>query len=63
MHEDKQTSISKADMLHINAHADVSKGLEPKQFSLHNPGQVVWDRNTGLLKHSPIAYAQNILSL
>lgn len=44
MHEDKQTSISKADMLHINAHADVSKGLEPKQFSPHNPGQVVWDK-------------------
>lgn len=44
VHEDKQTSISKADMLHINAHADVSKGLEPKQFSPHNPGQVVWDK-------------------
>lgn len=35
---DKHSLFPKADMLHINAHADVSKGLEPKQLSAQNPG-------------------------
>lgn len=50
-------------MLYIKVHVDVSTGLEPKKLSPQNPGAgrlgQSWDKNTGLLKHSPMVYTQN----
>ncbi|KAI1237635.1 hypothetical protein IHE44_0013718 [Lamprotornis superbus] len=51
----------KADMLHINAHADVSKGQEPKQLSPQNPGQnslIYNSTNIFLKEKKPVSHPQ-----
>lgn len=50
--------------MYTEVHADISVGLEPKQPTPQKPGagslEQSWDKNTDLLKHSPVGYTQNI---